>query len=122
MEVHIISRNEDISSRELIGTLEQHFSRQGIVIPLQIKVPDLILKGVDPTVLVASVGAGGALLGTLIKGLLQVLKEKYGQRIHIVTPSGTIIDAPANASPKRLEQIIEMAQKLDQDSVQIVVE
>ena len=123
MIINIISKAEGISLQELKNSLEIDFSRQKIEIPLNISHSDTSLRGVDPTILSAAIGASGALLGSLITGILQIiLKEKMTVKtIIIVTPSGAKIEVPVNTPDEEIDRVIERLKKLDEKKIGIIM-
>lgn len=120
MPLHIVSLTKNLTLHQLKESLEHHFSQSGLDIPLCFVHSD-ILKGIDPTILSASVGAAGALLGALITSVLQVLKSKLGQKIIIVSKTGARIEIPVNASPEQIDFSIGKIRELDSDELQMVV-
>ena len=77
------------------------------------------LRGMDPAVLIALVGSGGAGLGALITGLLAIARESKAKRVTIHGRLGRQIEFPADTTPERLEELIEAAKQLDVDRLKI---
>jgi hypothetical protein len=77
-------------------------------------------RGVDPTILVASIGGAGTLLGALITGLFQILKEARTSKLVIVGASGRKVEIPANASNEELARAIEAARVLDAERISLL--
>jgi hypothetical protein len=63
------------------------------------------LKGIDPTVITAAVGATGALLGTLVSALLQVLGSRGGRTIELSSGEVTV-KVPVGASAQDIERAV----------------
>lgn len=67
-------------------------------------------RSVDPSVVVALVGAGGATLTALITGILAIGRERRAR--NIVVKSGEVsIDMPVDAPLEKVQKIVEMMQK-----------
>lgn len=124
MKIDIISKAESITVQELKNLLELDFGRKEIEIPLHIRRSDTVLKGVDPTILSAMIGTAGALFGSLITGILQIiLKEKMTvKKIVVISASGARIEVPVNTPDEEIDRIIERIKKLDENRVRIILE
>lgn len=124
MKIDIISKAESITLQELKNLLELDFGRKEIEITLHIRRSDTVLKGVDPTILCAMIGTAGALFGTLITGILQIiLKEKMTvKNIVVISASGARIEVPVNTPDEEIDRIIERIKKLDENRVRIILE
>ena len=75
-------------------------------------------RGVDPTVLVAIVGAASTSLGALLSGLFGILMQARSNKIVIQTKDGGKIEIPANYSPQQVSDVIG---KLQESSVSRIV-
>jgi len=112
---------ENLTLFELKESLEKYFNQNGTNIDLDLKHSDVHLKGIDPTVLNASIGLGGAVLGALITGLLGILNSKHGQTIEIESKSGAKIKMPANASSEQIDLLIAKIKELDKDEWKLML-
>lgn len=70
---------------------------------------------IDPTVLVALVGAVGAGLPTLIEALFGLLTSK--EKIVLTGKSGRSIEVPADTPSDRLREFIGLARTLDVEEI-----
>jgi hypothetical protein len=75
----------------------------------------------EPTVIVAVVGATGTVVGALIAGLFQLINGKKGEKILFRSSQGATIEFPANLSPHELEEKIQKLKHLDDDKYQILL-
>jgi hypothetical protein len=76
---------------------------------------------VDPTILVAIVGATGTVVGALIAGLFQLVSGKKGEKILFRSSNGATIEFPANLSPKELDEKIGKLKQLEDDKYKILL-
>ena len=113
MELQIISQSA-ITNQEIKALLEKQISPESEV-KLEIRQPEIVYRGLDPSILVAIVGAAGTGLGALITGISQLLKEHANQKIVVQTEGKFKIEIPANISPEKLGELIEQIKKLDED-------
>ncbi|WP_323972176.1 hypothetical protein [Aeromonas hydrophila] len=74
-------------------------------------------RGVDPTVLVAVVGAGGTVVGALITGLLSVLAQARAKSIIVVGKSGWRVEVPSTMTSSDLHSLIDEAKELDIEKI-----
>jgi hypothetical protein len=81
----------------------------------------ILSRGLDPTILVAIVGATGTAVGALIAGLLQLVNGKKDEKIVLRTSSGMTIEFPANLSSKRLDEMINKLKQLEDEGFQILL-
>jgi len=81
--------------------------------------PPMRVRGVDPTVLVAVVGAAGTAFGALISGLLQYAASKESAKIEISGSKGRKVVITGNTSLERVREYVKVAQEIDVDSIEI---
>jgi hypothetical protein len=74
-------------------------------------------RGIDPTVLVALVGAGGTALGALLTGLFKVREVAKSGQLVIVGSSGRRLEIPAEASREDVDFYVQKAIELDIEKV-----
>lgn len=67
---------------------------------------DAPIRQFDATVLVSIVGGVGAILGSLITGLLKVLENQKANKIIITTSNGTHIEVPVGTPPSKISEYI----------------
>ncbi len=77
------------------------------------------VRGIDPAVLVALVGAGGTALGALIAGVLRIAEMKGRPNIVLVGGKGIRIEVPADTSSEALDEYIIKAKALDLMEIEI---
>jgi len=78
-------------------------------------------RGLDPTVLVAVVGATGTAVGALVAGMFQLISGKKDERIVLRLSNGASIEFPADLPPKKLDEIINKIKALDDEKYQILL-
>ena len=77
--------------------------------------PDLDRASIDPTVLVALIGTGGAALTALIQGILQILTPK--QTLVLRGKSGRSLEVPASTSKEKLLELVDTVKELDVEEI-----
>lgn len=108
MEIRIST--ELLSSRELKEHLEGHLEpAQDVELELRRRTT----RSIDPEVLVALVGAGGAAIHALIVGIFQVLSAKQGQKIVIQGSNGRRVEATGQRSAEEIEDLVRQAREID---------
>jgi hypothetical protein len=112
MEI-IINPGEGLATPE---ELKQYLEAQSGVknddLTLQLREPKRRVRGADPTVLVAVVGAAGTGLGALIAGLFQFLQRRAAATITMQTASNEKLEFPADMKPEEIDLLIEKFKSL----------
>lgn len=121
MELQIVISPEIMSIDKLKDNLEAQNYERGVELILETRKSETRLRGMDPTILVAIAGAGGAAIGALITGLLQILKQTIANKIVMQTRSGYRLEIPANLSPEEIEALIEKLRKLDTQGIKMAI-
>jgi hypothetical protein len=90
---------------------------------IETKVPeDIVFRGaVDPTILVAVVGAAGTALGALIGGLLKVAQQSGSKMIVVETRDGDRLEFPANFAPDQIDMLIKKVKALRTEKLSISI-
>lgn len=76
---------------------------------------DLADRAIDPTVLVALVGAGGTALGAIITGVIQLVKIKLQGNAGVIivqAADGRRVEIPANIPAEKLDVLIDKINNL----------
>ena len=113
MELRINLYSNNLSLDKFKELIEKQVNLNESDIHLEIKRPNFIPRGLDPTILVAIVGAAGTCLGAFLSGILQILKQTKSEKIVIQTKNGSRIEIPANTSADKLDQYIEKIKELE---------
>ncbi|HBE40308.1 MAG TPA: hypothetical protein DDW27_03745 [Bacteroidales bacterium] len=106
-----------MSCLDLRKRLEALISKSHTDILLEIRKPEIRTRGIDPTILVATVGAIGAGLGALITGLLKIAQGSSAKRIIIQSRKGARIEFPADMKSDQIDVLIDKLIKLDADKI-----
>ena len=120
MEISITTKSIGMQSEELHNLLINTLKTNDEV-KFELRRPEVVFRGVESMILVAIVGAVGTGLGALITGLLQIAKQKAGQRITIQTKSGSRIQVPPNVSPEMLDTLIDKIKKLEDENLKVTI-
>ena len=115
-EVVLISGQ--IETAALHAELERILSAEDGV-AFQIRPHPRRVRGIEPSVLVAILGAAGTSLAALIRGVLKLATERGSRTIRLVGRSGAEIEVPANTPPALLMKYAEIAQTLDLAQIHI---
>jgi len=78
-----------------------------------------VLRSIDPTIIVAVVGAAGTALGALIYGLAKIAQQAGAKTILIQTRHGDRLEFPANFTPNQIDVLIEKLKKLEIERISI---
>ncbi len=98
-------------SHELENELRHDFGIEGIRLNV------LGTRSLDPTTMIALVGAGSTALGALIAGLLRVAEKRNTKKIVIQGKSGRKIEVPADISEEQIKLLVEIAKELDIEKI-----
>jgi predicted ribonuclease YlaK len=121
MEITIATNPRVMSALDLKEFLERQPAWKSADVTLSTHKALARTRGLEPTLLVAIVGAAGAGLGALIAGLFQVLREKSAKRIVIQAANGRRMEFPAGLSEAEINVLVEKLKMLD-EAPQIIVE
>ncbi|HXT62794.1 MAG TPA: hypothetical protein VN696_07145 [Pyrinomonadaceae bacterium] len=64
-------------------------------------------RAIDPTLLVAIVGAAGTGLGALITGLFQIGQQVAAKKFVVETGGGQKLEVPANTPPDQIDHLLD---------------
>lgn len=113
MEIVIKSSEEIAAPAEMKKYLESLPAIKSNDLTLLLGKSKTRLRGIEPTVLVAVVGATGAGLGALIAGLFQFLQRRSAKTIIMQTASGERLEFPADMKSEEIDLLIEKLKNLD---------
>lgn len=113
MEMQIEISSETMPSINLKEYLEPQLSSIHSDVTLELRKAKARLRHVDPTTLVAIVGAVGTGLGALITGLLQIAKQSSANKIIIQSEDGARIEFPADMTSEEIDMLIKKMGKLN---------
>ena len=115
IEINVAVLNRD----ELTAELQRHLGPAATAVEFckQPRVSEF--RAVDPSVLVAVVGAGGTALGALITGLLAIGKEQQSKRL-ILKTNGISMDIPIDAPLEKVEKLIQLIQKYERSTLTLL--
>ena len=118
---NITIASKGATTAELKAQLEQHLDPDRAEIALEIRDREPAARGLDPTILVAIVGAAGTGLGALITGLLQIAKQKSSRLIVIQSKGGSRLEVPVGVSEEELKVLVENVKKLELEDAKILL-
>jgi hypothetical protein len=95
------------SLEELKAALESQPDVTASGAQLELRTSKKKFRSIDPTLLVAIVGAAGTGLGALVTGLFQVGKEMAARKFTLETASGAKLEVPANTPPDQIDHLLE---------------
>ena len=112
MEIQIAVTSNSKPIEELKKSLETQLDPSGSDVKLELRTPKKKYRSIDPTILVAVVGAASAGLGALITGLLQVGQQMAARKIVLEGQGGSKLEVPANTSFEKIDQLLERVNQM----------
>ena len=87
---------------------------------VQLRIRSTGAKGAvtDPAVLVAIVSGASAAMSALITGLLELI-QKRRQKIVLQASNGRRLEIPANSSPERIKELVEILEQMEIERIRI---
>jgi hypothetical protein len=109
--------SETMNTETLAIALRGHLSE--VLEPFQLfsEPSGLRLRALEPSVLVAIVGASGATVGALITGLLNMARERKQESFVIQSKSGAKLEVPAGTSQETISMLIQKIREMDEPRV-----
>lgn len=103
MEIQITGKN----LQQLKEALESQpgFTASGA--QLETREPKTKYRSIDPTLLIAIVGAAGTGLGALITGLFQMGQQIAAKKFVLETHDGNKLEVPANTPAEQIDHLLE---------------
>ncbi len=80
---------------------------------LEIRESKVKFRAIDPTLLVAIVGAAGTGLGALITGLFQIGQQLAAKKFVLERHDGTKLEVPANTPIEQIDHLLEKLGPMD---------
>ncbi|HYY58233.1 MAG TPA: hypothetical protein VE842_12945 [Pyrinomonadaceae bacterium] len=112
MEIQIAVTSNSKPIEELKKSLETQLDPSGADVKLELRTRKKKFRGIDPTILVAVVGAASVGLGSLITGLLQVGQQMAARKIVLEGQGGAKLEVPANTSFEKIDQLLERVNQM----------
>jgi len=106
MEIQIALASTDKSLDDLKEALESQPGFTGLGAQLEIKQRKKKFRSIDPTLVVAIVGAAGPALAALITGLFQFGQKIAAKKYVLETHDGNKLEVPANTSAEEIGQLL----------------
>jgi hypothetical protein len=100
-----------------VALAEELGPNSGVV--LTIRRSEIQFRGIDSTILVASVTAIGTALGAIIGGLLRIAQEAKTRKVVIQGRRGQRLEIPADTDPHELDRWIDCVKRLDSEDLKI---
>ncbi len=119
MNIQILAKDPQLSTSALRSLLNREFSQNDSPIEVKPRQTPVRFRGVDPTISIALVGSGGAVLGALIAGLLRIAGHIKSKTILLQGRSGRKIEFPADTPVDHIEKLIQMAEELDVERIEL---
>jgi len=121
MKLVIKSKSKQLPLDKVKSLLENKIDLSEHRISLELVKPESEFRGLDPSVLVAIVGAVGVGLGALISGLLQLAMQTALKKIVIQSRDGAKLEIPADISEEKIVSLIEKIKKMEADTLDISI-
>jgi hypothetical protein len=107
---------QGMSSRQLRDDLARLVAADAnckVEVAWQLRAAPHDTRSLDPTVLVAITTTLGALAGTVVTCLFQLVQDRKRGTIVVITRDGTRIEGPADASPEQLAGYVAKVRELE---------
>ena len=114
MEIQIALTSTSKTLQELKDALEAHPDITASGAHLELRESKAKYRSIDPTLLVAIVGAAGTGLGALITGLFQVGQQIVAKKFVLETKDGQKIEVPANTPPEQIDRLLDKLGEVNQ--------
>jgi alpha-galactosidase/6-phospho-beta-glucosidase family protein len=88
-------------------------------ITLELREAQVPVRGVDPIVLVALVGAGSTALGALVAGVFKIMEAKYGRKIVISGSQGRRVELTGEFTKEQIDEFVRQAREIDAEQIYI---
>lgn len=107
MEIQIKLPSTSKDLQQVKEALEAHpdFAASGA--HLELREPKKKFRSIDPTLLVAIVGAAGTGLSALIAGLFQIRQQMAAKKFVLETHDGRKLEVPANTPPEQIDHLLD---------------
>lgn len=113
MEIEIALSSKSKTLQEVKESLEKETEFAASDLQLELRSPKRKFRGIDPTILVAVVGAAGTGLGALITGLLQVGQQLAARKI-VLEAGDQKLEVPASTPPEQIDRLLDKLSDLSQ--------
>jgi predicted ribonuclease YlaK len=114
MEIQIALNAEHTSLQEIKEQLETQAGVAGADVQLELREAKVKYRALDPTVLVAIVGAAGTGLGALITGLLQVGQQLAAKKIVLEAQGGQKLEVPASTPLDKIDHLLDRLSQMNE--------
>jgi hypothetical protein len=112
MEIQIALRSTGKSLQELKAALESQPEISASGAQLELREPKKKFRAIDPTLLVAIVGAAGTSLGALITGLFQIRQQLAAKQFVLETGGGQKLEVPADTPIDQVNKLLDKLKEM----------
>jgi hypothetical protein len=105
-----------LSSEQLKPLLEAHLQAEPSI-SLLLRSPTTRFRDPNAAILVAVIAGSSGALGALIAGIFAIARESRSHRLVLQGKDGRRIECRSDLSTERIEELIELAKKLDEPSI-----
>ena len=114
MEIQIAIPSGGSTLQEVKQSLEANAEYAASDMQLEIRTAKVKYRSIDPTILVAIVGAAGTGIGALITGLLQMGQQLSAKKITLEAQGGQKLEVPANTPLDKIDQLLERLKQMNE--------
>jgi hypothetical protein len=107
MEIQIAWTSTGKKLQDLKDALESQPEIAASGAHLELRESKVKYRSIDPTLLVAIVGAAGTGLSALIAGLFQIRLQMAAKKFVLETHDGRKLEVPANTPPEQIDHLLE---------------
>jgi hypothetical protein len=114
MEIKIALPSGTRSLQEVKDSLEANANLTASDVQLELRTAKVKYRSIDPTLLVAIVGAAGTGIGALITGLLQIGQQISARKIVLEAQGGQKLEVPANTSLDKIDHLLDRLSQMNE--------
>ncbi|MBA3355242.1 MAG: hypothetical protein H0U18_04735 [Pyrinomonadaceae bacterium] len=114
MEIQIALPSGTNSLQEVKEALEANPDYAALDLHLELRTAKVKYRSVDPTILVAIVGAAGTGIGALITGLLQMRQQLSANKVILETQGGQKLEVPANTPLDKIDHLLDRLSQMNE--------
>jgi hypothetical protein len=119
MKIEISINPEIISIKELKCQLETFSTQDSGLTHFKIIEQKIRFRSVDPTIVVAIIGAIGASLAAFTNALVSIAKKTQSRKIVLQSQNGSRLEIPADLKSEEIDMLIDKIQIMDKQKVRI---
>jgi hypothetical protein len=114
MEIQIALPSGSNALQDVKESLETNPDYATSDVQLELRTVKVKYRGIDPTILVAIVGAAGTGIGALITGLLQMRQQLSARKIVLEAQGGQKLEVPADTPLDKIDHLLDRLKEMNE--------